>query len=742
LYNPLYKFWTASLQRQLILGIALVHTILMSIFVLDLVERQRDFLIEQNTMEAKALAKTLAANGVSWILANDTIGIEEIISSQNNFPGLNYAMFVDMEGKILGYSDRTKVNHYIDDPVSLQLLNAPAETIVLIENSALIDVAAPIISNSSQIGWARVGISRQEISKSLALVTQKGLIYMLLAITVGIIFAWFMARGLTAGLNRLSQATHSITKGNRDVSCELNRHDELGKLSNDFNRMLNIINDREEELSTNLSLLNALLNSVPDLVFYKDLNGHYMGCNAAVEKLFGLPEKEVVGKSDYDIFPKEIADFFKEKDQQMLKSGVPQRNEEWVTYPDGERVLLDTLKTPFYTTEGELIGLIGVSRDITLIKEQEEQLRSSRKMDALGKLTGGIAHDYNNLLGIILGFAELLEIKLADQPPLKKYAEQIMNAGQRGASLTKKLLTFSKSNPSKIESININTAIQDAYQMIEKSLTATIEITLHLDKNLSMTQLDSDDFDNALLNICINAAHAMDGTGKLVITTSNEILSSSQVRKLSIAPGDYVSVSISDQGSGMDEETISKIFDPFFSTKGEMGTGLGLSQVYGFVNRAHGAVKIDSKLGEGTTFTLYFPKDMSAEVSEHIEQPVSSHEVLGNPTVLIVDDEASLCELTREILANAEFNALTAQSGEEALNILNNRPVDLLLTDIIMPVMDGHQLALLAKESQPDIKILFISGYSDSSDEEDNNRIQKPIKSAELIKQVENLLTE
>jgi len=747
LFSLLHKFWTASIKRQLILGIALVHAVLMSIFVFDLVDRQREFLLEQNAIEAQSLAKTLAANGTSWLIANDTLGIEEVINSQKNFSGLEYAMFIDLEGKVLGYTDRSQVNRYINDPVSLKLLKAPAENITLLDNNVLIDVAAPILINSKQIGWARVGISRKGITENLMYVTQSGALYTFLAITVGIIFAWFMGRGLTSGLRQLSSITHGIADGDRNINCDLKRHDELGELSEDFNKMLSIIKKRESELSKNLSLLDALLDSVPDVVFYKDLNGLYMGCNSACEAIMGTTEKDIIGKTDYDFFPKELAEFFREKDRQMLASGRPQHNEEYVDHPDGRRILLHTVKTPFYTSNNELIGLIGIARDITIFREQEEQLRSTRKMDALGKLTGGIAHDYNNLLGVILGYSELLEQKLIDQPALKDYVEKIIAAGQRGSTLTNKLLTFSKNKPAKISCININDLINRSYQMLEKTLTASIEIKLNLDSNLWNTKLDADDFDNALLNICINAMHAMNNSGKLLISTSNITLDKESSISLSVSSGDYVMASISDSGTGIDKETITKIFDPFFSTKGEFGTGLGLSQVYGFIKRCNGGINVDSELDNGTTFHLYFPKDSSKYSTELTKKNHNSTPILTQEkTILIVDDEDALGRFMQELISNAGFKTLLASSGSEAINILHNKSINLLLTDIIMPKMDGHQLATIAKEIQPDIKILFTSGYSNNLLTEDSNFdyeiIEKPINSSELIARLNKLLTE
>ena len=742
--NGVYKFWTLSVARQLILGIALVHAVLMTIFVFDLVDRQRTFLIEQNSANAQALAKTLAANGTSWLLANDTIGMEEIIHSQKNFPGLQYAMFLDMDGRVLGYTEREYVNSYVSDDVSLRLLALPAKPQVLLDNIEMIDVAAPVMLKAKQIGWARVGISRSGIAANLQLVTEKGLLYTLMAIVAGVIFAFFMARGLTYAIRSLSQATHQVAEGGREVSCDLMRHDELGALSVDFNRMLKIIKNREAVAGNSLARLNALLDSLPDIVFYKDLQGVYLGSNKAFEDFVGRPEAAILGKTDYDLFPRDMAVFFRKKDDEMLSTEHSQRNEEWVEYPDGRQVLLDTLKSPFYDENDELIGLIGVSRDITKFREQEEQLKISQKMEALGKLTGGIAHDYNNILGIIIGYAELLEMKVGDNPELKKYVLQVLNAAQRGAKLTSRLLAFSRSKPAKKEHININEAIRNTRQMIEKSLTAAISVKFNLAENLWMTYINSDDFYNALLNICINAKHAMHDSGELVIETINQNISSTISGSLPVSPGDYIVLSITDSGIGMDQETISKIFDPFFTSKGELGTGLGLSQVYGFIQRAGGGIRVDSSPGEGSTFNIYFPRDLeSIEVSrdESIEHTLDTEK--NTATVLIVDDEVSLVELSQEFLSNAGYHTLQATSGDAALEIMENQKVDVLFTDMIMPGMSGSELIEKARTLNPDLKILVASGYSEPVDNTQNisnyARLQKPFNSTDLLEQVARL---
>ena len=248
MFTPIIHFWTASIRRQLMLGIALVHAVMMTLFVFDLVERQREFLYEQSTSEGLALAKTLAANGSSWMLASDFIGMEEVISSQSDFPNLRYALFCDLKGKVKGYTDRKEVGRYLSDPVSLKLINSNPEPIILINDKNLLDVAAPIWAGDKQIGWARVGISRVNITSNLQLVTQNGMIYTFLAIIVGLIFAWFMARGLTTDIRKLVFSTSKISQGERDLEIKIDRIDEIGHLAMDFSIMIASLKGQEVEV--------------------------------------------------------------------------------------------------------------------------------------------------------------------------------------------------------------------------------------------------------------------------------------------------------------------------------------------------------------------------------------------------------------------------------------------------------------------------------------------------------------
>ncbi|MEW6645924.1 MAG: EAL domain-containing protein [Pseudomonadota bacterium] len=378
--RSLRRLYTASITRQLMLGIAMVHALLMTVFVFDLVGRERGFLSEQSAEQALSLAATLAANGTSWVLANDIIGMEEVIAAQRHYPGVRYAMLVDLDNKVLAYTDRSVVGQYLTDAVSLSLLEAAPAPHLLINRVDFNDAAAPIFSNEVHIGWARVGLSRGEIAANLQQVTREGLIYTAIAIIIGSIFAWLMARGLTLGLRALSEQAERVRQGEREVEFSCQRHDEIGRLADVFGRMVTTLAEHEQAIAKNHALLRSILDTSPDLIFFKDSTGTYLGCNSAFAEFVGRSEADIIGRTDFDLFPAEVAEFFRDNDRKMLELGERRSNEEWVTYPDGHRVLLDTLKTPYYGPHDTALGVLGISRDITARYQADEQVRHARKM--------------------------------------------------------------------------------------------------------------------------------------------------------------------------------------------------------------------------------------------------------------------------------------------------------------------------------------------------------------------------
>ncbi|MCK5191374.1 MAG: response regulator, partial [Methylococcales bacterium] len=371
--------------------------------------------------------------------------------------------------------------------------------------------------------------------------------------------------------------------------------------------------------------------------------------------------------------------------------------------------------------------------------------KRSQKMDALGKLVGGIAHDYNNMLGVILGYAELLEMKCNNADGVENYINEIIRAGERGRTLTRKMLAFSKSEISNPSVCNINKALLDLKDMLEKSLTASIQLNYDLSKKAWPLWIDANDLEDAVLNMCINAKYAMPEGGSLTINTQNIYLARKEAKLLGLTANDYLKLSISDTGCGIDEETKAHVFDPFFTTKGDAGSGLGLSQVFGFMERSGGAVNVYTELHKGTQFSLYFPRFHADHHVNKSFDKLTAPQLSGDECILVVDDEPALRELAYQILTHFGYKVLTANSGEAALNILASQPVDLMLSDIIMPNMDGYQLARLVTDQYHSVKIQLASGFSDNRhlDSElhlKENTLNKPYSSKELLSNIRLLL--
>ena len=518
-----------------------------------------------------------------------------------------------------------------------------------------------------------------------------------------------------------------------------------------------VFNDVSEQyklrqaISESKKNLQNIMDHSPAIIYVKDIEGRFTFVNRKFSDLFHIAADEVYGKTLHDIFPQHIADEMKINDLDVLQTGQALESEELAPVGDMVHSYIST-KFPLRNEKDEIYAICGISTDVTERKLKDEQLRRSQKMEALGKLTGGIAHDFNNMLGIILGYSELLSQTLKDDQKLSSYIQEVHKAGERGAKLTKKLLSFSRQKITDSQAHDINAIIKDQQHMLEKTLTARINLKLELSEKLYPVLLDSSDLEDSIVNMCINAMHAIDGKGQITIRTYNETVDSIDANHLSIEPGDYALLSITDTGSGMDEETKDQIFDPFFSTKGENGTGLGLSQVYGFIESSNGTIKVYSEIDHGTRFTMYFPSSLEVgedQIPNALEQTNANKQDLnGSETILVVDDEPSLIKLTSNILHIHGYKIFAAENGRQALEILDNENIDLMLSDVIMPEMDGYELAEIVQKKYPQMKIQMASGFSDDRHENmvdkslHENMLHKPYHSTTLLKRLRELFDE
>ena len=529
-------------------------------------------------------------------------------------------------------------------------------------------------------------------------------------------------------------------------------YDDKGDLLYLDGVILDITSEREarDEVRRKAQEQNDILNCIVDPVITIDENSAILSFNSAAEELFGYSEKDIIGKPFQILMPEKYSQNYDSYVNSLLASGIPRvmgagrvvegQRKDKSTFP----VRLSVAEIP-KDSNGKR-RFIGSCVDLTQLKQQEEQIRRTQKMDALGKLSGGVAHDYNNLIGIIMGYSEMLGTCLNEGSPEALYASEIHHAAERGSKLTQKLLAFSKQRAPDALKVNLNQLLKDNKHMLEKTLTARIKLEYLLEDELWPVWVDGHDLEDAILNISINAMHAIEGNGEIKISTANRHFDDKQVEFLNISSGDYVVLTIKDSGCGMDQQTMEKIFEPFYSTKGERGTGLGMSQVYGFVERSYGDIQIDSAIGKGTSITIYFPRHVDKTAGEKQKLPNEYTNLQGKETILVVDDEPALLKLAQQILRQKGYNAICAENGDQALYLLDHEPVDLVITDVIMPEMNGYKLAALAREKYPDIKIQMVSGYSEEIDkliidsDLHENMLQKPYNAHVLLKTVRKVL--
>jgi nitrogen-specific signal transduction histidine kinase/ActR/RegA family two-component response regulator len=375
-------------------------------------------------------------------------------------------------------------------------------------------------------------------------------------------------------------------------------------------------------------------------------------------------------------------------------------------------------------SNGNVEFLEGFVEDISERRAMELQLRQGQKMEAIGRLAGGVAHDFNNLLGVISGYGELVSEQIDPESELRKSVEQIRKAANRASALTRQLLAFSRQQVLETKVLDINVIVEDMVKMLPRLLGEDIELQATLDPELGAVKADQGQIEQVILNLAVNARDAMPGGGQLAIYTGRVRFDSDLALKHpSMAPGDYILLSVSDTGTGMDKHTQTHIFEPFFTTKERgRGTGLGLAMVYGFVKQIGGYVWVESEPGIGSTFAIYLPVAME-EAPQNSPGATITVPARGSGTILLVEDEESLRTLTRSILEQSGYTVLEASNGLEAVDIATDYsgPIHLLLTDMVMPGMNGRAVAEKVGRLHPGIRVAYMSGYTGFSTRETAN---------------------
>uniref|UniRef100_C6E8J1 histidine kinase n=1 Tax=Geobacter sp. (strain M21) TaxID=443144 RepID=C6E8J1_GEOSM len=507
----------------------------------------------------------------------------------------------------------------------------------------------------------------------------------------------------------------------------------------------------EEALRESEEFLKNIVDHIPAVVFAKEVQGlRFVTINKACQEVFGLSRAEVLGRTNYDLFPKEQADFFTKVDRETLAKGeLVEVPEEIISTPSGDRILR-VKKIPLFDNQGKERFLLGIAEDITERKQLEEKLLQSQKMEAIGQLAGGVAHDFNNILMVILGYGSILLNEGALPARQKEQVEQIMNAADKAAKLTSDLLAFSRKQVIKPATMNLNDIILHVEKFLSRIIGEDVQLKARLTPRELQVDVDRGQIEQVLINLATNARDAMPKGGLLTIETSSLQIDDAFVQANGIgAPGPYAVISISDTGVGMNEQTRRRIFEPFFTTK-EMGkgTGLGMSIVYGIIKQHNGFVNVYSEPKIGTTFRIYLPfSEQSSEAALDPQAPDSAPG--GAETILVVEDEPDLRLLLQNILSGAGYCVLLAENGQVAVERYAagaGGEIALVLMDMIMPGMSGKEACRAIRAIDPAAKVLYTSGYTmdiiKSRDllEEGTELLMKPVRPLELLKKVREML--
>lgn len=498
---------------------------------------------------------------------------------------------------------------------------------------------------------------------------------------------------------------------------------QLVMMSRGYGRALAVTRQQTELLRTQQEFLSEVINTNPSLIFVKDWDGRFTLANRAIAALYGTSPQELVGKTDGDFNsnPEEVERFL-EDDREVIRTKLPKFiPEESVTNAGtGEVRWFQTIKVPL-NSDGNGVQVLGVSTDITerkraedALSDSEEQLRQAQKLESIGTLAGGVAHDFNNLLTVISGNTQLALARLQPDAPILPRLVEIDNAADRAATLTRQLLAFSRRQQLERKTINLNETIHEIMKLLRRIIGEDVEVRFHTATSLAPIFADPSQIEQVVMNLAINARDAMPQGGRLLIETQEVTLDHVYLHNHPLArPGRYAEISVSDTGIGMDDKTRARIFEPFFTTKGiGKGTGLGLSMVYGIVKQHDGLIEVYSEVGQGTIFKVCLPI-IEVAVAEEKGQTLLPLRG-GTETILVAEDEGPLRVLAESVLSELGYTVRLACNGEEAVEIYaaNQEQIDLMILDVVMPRMGGHEVYEQVRSSGSEVPVIFMTGYS------------------------------
>lgn len=724
--------------------------------------------------KANSIISITAYSIAPGLVFDDKDAIREVINSAITNKDLVFIVVKNDSGRIVdSYARAVDVLH------DLKKLHTDS---TFAESHEIYHVTSPVIFNNSKVGEICLGFSLAQVSQEINSSRNTAAFVSLLILIIGMIAVYAISAVITKPLMSIAKSAKHIAQGDLTIRTNVTTNDEVGDLANAFNimvdniqisqnKLINLnagleekvrertkelrdeISDRikaEEELAQSLSLLTATLESTADGILVVNNEGKIINLNQKFIDMWSIPPEIIQSKDnqkaiDFVLGQLKYPELFLKKVQESY-AHLDIESEDTLELIDGK--IFERYSQP-YKLGGKSVGRVWSFRDITEKRRLEDSLRQSQKMEAIGRLAGGVAHDFNNVLTVIMGYGDFLASKIPRDDPMFKDLEEIKKAAERASSLTHQLLAFSRKQIMSPKVLDLNKVVGNMEKMLKRLIGEDIDMVFIPKENLYRIWADQGQIEQVIMNIVVNARDAMPDGGKITIETANVELDEAYAHAHgNVQRGPHIVLSISDTGIGMDENTKSRIFEPFFTTKEVgKGTGLGLATVYGIVKQTGGDIYVYSEPGKGTTFKIYLPQ-INQEQENRAGAENTNESLDGDETILLVEDEKSLRDLAFAILVRRGYTVLEAGNGEEATAISRNYngTIHLMLTDVIMPLMNGRELADKLRQERPDMHVLFMSGYTDEAiirhgvlDSMDAF-IQKPFTPVRLAKTVREIL--
>jgi PAS domain S-box-containing protein len=698
------SFKNISIKNKLILLIVSITVFLTTlslsvIAVLDINSKKED-LLNNGRLQAKLISQYVKVA----IEFDDSTWAKHVIEKLSDIPDVLECNIYRADGSIFADYETVSTPH----------INSDINTIE--DNSftnGVFYIKEEIINEGKSIGTVLLINSTKRLNDSKQIIAITMLLTLLTIIILGYVIAVKLQKLISKPIVDLADSMEGITdKDNYLLPVTYKSDDEIGVLYKKFTQMLSTISERSDEIRKARSYLNSVIDSMPSMLVGIDNRGKITSMNKSAEEKIGKNREDVLGEDVGKIFV-EYQSLIEEL-LSTIKSGAHFSKNGIEELHGDINDIINFSAFPLSSTgiEGAVIRIDNVTREFMM----EQELSQGRKMDAIGQLAGGVAHDFNNMLGGIMGAAELLQFELTDSSDkAKEFLSMILKTSERAADLTKKLLAFGRKGNITSTAIDIHSILNDTLAILERSVDKKVTISVTTKAEKSFVIGDDSALQNALMNLGINAGHAMEKEGgELAYTTRNTILSREycNVSTFPIKPGNFIEVEIRDNGTGITEDNLKKIFEPFFTTKEEgKGTGLGLAAVYGTVTDHHGAITVYSELGTGTVFHIFLPADETVILPKIEESREISR---GAGRILLIDDEEIIRVSGKYMLQEMGYEVILAENGMEALKIFKQDPksINVVISDMIMPKMNGSETFYKLREIDPNCSVVISSGFT------------------------------